>query len=137
MCIRDSFSGHIVIRSTDADTPGSAFRLWTTLKVPQGFSMRKHCEYLKAVIGAEAFRVMPAKRLFALGVGHVRRRGMEPGSKTDAPGEVLDTTIVDLSELDWRVLSPLKREFTADEIEPDPWRVRAEQAGVSLSLIHI
>src|SRR3954451_15788836 len=36
---QDPFSGHVVIRSTDADTPGSAYRLWTTLKVPQGFSM--------------------------------------------------------------------------------------------------
>jgi hypothetical protein len=35
---------------------------------------------------------MPAKRLFALGVGHVRRRGMEPGSKSETLGEVLDTT---------------------------------------------
>jgi len=131
MSREDPFSGHIVIRSTDADTPGSAYRLWTTLKVPQGFSMRKHCDYLKGVIGAEAFRMMPAKRLFALGVGHVRRRGMEPGSKTDEPGAVLDTTIVDLSALDWRVLGPLKREFTVDEIESDPWRARAEQAGVS------
>src|SRR5689334_14054085 len=26
----DPFSGHIVIRSTDADTPGSVYRLWTT-----------------------------------------------------------------------------------------------------------
>src|SRR5687767_7172034 len=31
----DPFSGHVVIRSTDADTPGSVYRLWTTLKVPQ------------------------------------------------------------------------------------------------------
>src|SRR6476646_10177937 len=75
----DPFSGHVVIRSTDADTPGSAYRLWTTLKVPQGFSMQAHCEFLAEKIGATAFRIMPAKRLFALGVGHVRRRGMEPG----------------------------------------------------------
>ena len=34
----DPFSGHVVIRSTDAATPGSQYRLWTTLKVPQGFS---------------------------------------------------------------------------------------------------
>src|SRR3954468_22543481 len=79
---RDPFSGHVVIRSTDADTTGSAYRLWTTLKVPQGFSMQRHCELLAARIGATAFRIMPAKRLFALGVGHVRRRGMEPGSRT-------------------------------------------------------
>ena len=75
-----------MIRSTDAATPGSSYRLWTTLKVPQGFSMEKHCELLARPIGAEHYRVMPAKRLFALGVGHVRRKGMEPGSKTDELG---------------------------------------------------
>jgi DNA-binding Lrp family transcriptional regulator len=127
---RDPFSGHVVVRSTDGDTPGSAYRLWTTLKVPQGFSMRKHCELLASRIGATAFRIMPAKRLFALGVGHVRRKGMEPGSKTDEPGAVLDTNIVELSELDWQVLGPLKREFTPAEIRPHPWRARASEAGV-------
>jgi hypothetical protein len=126
----DPFSGHVVIRSTDAETPGSVYRLWTTLKVPQGFSMRRHCELLASRIGATAFRIMPAKRLFALGVGHVRRRGMEPGSKTEEPGQVLDTNIVELSPLEWRVLGPLKREFTADELRAEPWRARAEEAGV-------
>src|SRR3954470_3991889 len=29
----DPFSGHVVIRSTDAETPGAMYRLWTTLKV--------------------------------------------------------------------------------------------------------
>ncbi|MGL1409565.1 hypothetical protein ACSTIX_23790, partial [Vibrio parahaemolyticus] len=48
----DPFSGHVVIRSTDAATPGSAYRLWTTLKVPQGFSMRKHADFLCARTGA-------------------------------------------------------------------------------------
>jgi hypothetical protein len=128
----DPFSGHVVIRSTDAETPGSVYRLWTTLKVPQGFSMQRHCELLASRIGATAFRIMPAKRLFALGVGHVRRRGMEPGSRTDEPGQVLDTNIVELSELEWRVLGPLKREFEPDELHPDPWRTRAVEAAVSL-----
>src|SRR5690606_39423459 len=32
----DPFSGHVVIRSTDRETTGSGYRLWTTLKVPQG-----------------------------------------------------------------------------------------------------
>jgi DNA-binding Lrp family transcriptional regulator len=127
----DPFSGHIVIRSTDAETPGSVYRLWTTLKVPQGFSMTKHCDVLAQRIGAAAYRVMPAKNLFVLGVGHVRRRGMELGSKTDEPGQVLDTQIVELSPLEWRVLEPLKREFTVEEVREDPWRVRAEEAGVS------
>src|SRR5256885_13374686 len=43
---QDSFSGHVVTRSSDAATPGSQYKLWTTLKVPQGFSMRGHCEFL-------------------------------------------------------------------------------------------
>lgn len=130
MSKEDPFSGHVVIRSTDGDTPGSAYRLWTTLKVPLGFSMRAHCEYLARVIGADAFRIMPAKRLFALGVGHVRRRGMEPGSKTDEQGAVLDTNIVRLSDIDWKVLTALKRELAVDEIASDLWRNRAREAEV-------
>ncbi|HEV8496134.1 MAG TPA: hypothetical protein VGQ56_04690 [Gemmatimonadaceae bacterium] len=128
---QDPFSGHVVIRSTDAETPGSAYRLWTTLKVPQGFSMGDHCELLMRRIGAEAYRAMPAKRLFALGVGHVRRKGMEPGSKSDELGVVIDTNVVELSDLDWRVLESLKREFAVDEIVDDPWIARAAEAGVS------
>ena len=128
----DPFSGHIVIRSTDAETPGSAYRLWTTLKVPQGFSMRRHCDFLMARIGATAYRIMPAKRLFALGVGHVRRRGMEAGSKTEELGQVIDTNVVELSDLEWRVLEPLKREFAMDEIGEQPWAGRAVEAGLSL-----
>ncbi|HMH85627.1 MAG TPA: hypothetical protein VK529_06760, partial [Gemmatimonadaceae bacterium] len=102
MVKEDPFSGHVVIRSTDSETPGSVYRLWTTLKVPQGFSMQRHCEFLAGKVGADAFRIMPAKRLFALGVGHVRRRGMEPGSRSEEPGRVLDTNIVELSPLEWR-----------------------------------
>lgn len=130
MSREDPFSGHVVIRSTDADTPGSVYRLWTTVKVPLGFSMQKHCELLAERTGAEAFRIMPAKRLFVLGVGHMRRRGMPPGSKTDEPGQVIEPVVASLSYLDWQVLGPLKREFTADEIGSDPWRARAEEAGL-------
>src|SRR6478609_9755332 len=50
---RDPFSGHVVIRSTDAATPGSNYKLWTTVKVPQGFSLQKHCEFLARQTGAE------------------------------------------------------------------------------------
>jgi len=128
----DPFSGHVVIRSTDAETPGSAYRLWTTLKVPQGYAMQAHCEYLARRVGALGFRVMPAKCLFALGVGHVRRRTIEPGSRADELGDVISTQLVELSPLEWRVLEPLKREFTADEIRDDPWRDRAAEAGVTL-----
>jgi hypothetical protein len=130
----DPFSGHVVIRSTDAETRGSVYRLWTTLKVPQGFSLRKHAEYLQRQVGADSFRLMPAKALFTLGVGHVRRRGMEPGARSDEPGQVQDTVVVELSDLEWQVLGPLKREFAVDEITGNPWAARAEEAGVPLDV---
>src|SRR5436309_8895198 len=104
---KDPFSGHVVIRSTDAAITGAKYRLWTTIKVPQGYSLAKHCDYLAKQTGAISYKLLPAKRLFALGVGHVRRRGMEPGSKSDALAEVIDTKIVELSELEWRVLIAL------------------------------
>jgi DNA-binding Lrp family transcriptional regulator len=128
----DPFSGHVVIRSTDSATAGSNYRLWTTLKVPQGFSIAKHAAFLAQTIGAEAYRLMPAKRLFALGVGHVRRRGMEPGARADVLAEVKDTTIVALGELEWRVLIAIKRELAPEEIVRDVWAGRAAEAGVSL-----
>jgi hypothetical protein len=127
---RDPFTGHVVIRSTDAETIGSAYRLWTTLKVPQGFSMDRHCRWLQEQTGAIGYIVMPAKRLFALGVGHMRRRNLEPGSRADVPAEVYDVGIVDLSDLDWQVLIPLKREFEIPEIVRDLWNSRAAEAGV-------
>ena len=128
----DPFSGHVVIRSTDRETPGSKYRLWTTLKVPQGFSMRKHADYLARRTGALSYKLLPARNLFTLGVGHVRRRGLEPGARSDEPGAVIDTNVVELSELEWRVLMALKRELEVDEVREHPWTARAEEAGVPL-----
>ena len=67
---------------------------------------------------------MPAKRLFALGVGHVRRRGMPPGSRADQPAEAMEVAIADLNELEWRVMNAVKREFEPEEIIEDIWTVR-------------
>ncbi|HEY0008042.1 MAG TPA: hypothetical protein VGB55_04910, partial [Tepidisphaeraceae bacterium] len=128
----DPFSGHVVVRSTDAAIAGARYRLWTTLKVPVSFSLQKHCELLCRLTGATAYKVMPAKKLFALGVGHVRRRGMEIGSKADVRAEPHDTTVVPMNELEWRVLMSLKREFTESEIVRDLWTARAAEAGVSV-----
>jgi hypothetical protein len=129
---QDPFSGHVVIRSTDAATPGSNYKLWTTLKVPQGFSMQKHGEFLLKQTGAEHFRLMPAKRLFALGVGHMRRRGMTIGSKAEVPAEVMDVNVVQLNELEWRVLTALKREFEPEEITQQLWQGRADEVQIPL-----
>ena len=128
---QDPFSGHVVLRSTDGATTGSQYRLWTTLKVPQSFSLEKHASFLARQTGAESFRLMPAKRLFALGVGHMRRRGIEPGSRAEVPADVIDTNVVELSDLEWTVLTVLKRELTEHEIAGDPWPARAAEAGVS------
>jgi hypothetical protein len=133
---KDPFSGHVVIRSTDAATPGSNYKLWTTLKVPQGFSMQKHADFLLRQTGGEHYRLMPAKRLFALGVGHVRRRGMAAGSKADALAEVMDVNVVKLNELEWRVLTALKREFEPEEITAQLWQQRAAEAQVPLETFY-
>jgi len=128
----DPFSGHVVLRSTDTVTAGSDYKLWTTVKVPHGFSLEQHCHLLGEQVGAERFRIMPAKGIFALGVGHVRRKTIEPGSKADQPAKMIQVQTVDLSEREWNVLLALKREFTPEEIRPSPWLARAEEAEVSL-----
>jgi DNA-binding Lrp family transcriptional regulator len=129
---RDPFSGHVVLRSTDTLSAGSDYKLWTTVKVPQGFSLQAHCELLAGKVGAERFRLMPAKGIFTLGVGHVRRKTIEPGSKADQLAKMILVQMVDLSEHEWSVLLALKREFTPEEIRPSPWVARANEAGVSL-----
>ena len=77
---QDPFSGHVVIRSTDAATPGSNYRLWTTVKVPQGYSIEKHCEFLATLTGAEHFRVMPAQ-------AHLRARRRPRAPQGDGAGQ--------------------------------------------------
>ena len=127
---RDPFSGHVVLRSTDTVSAGSDYKLWTTLKVPHGFSLQEHCELLAKKVGAERFRLMPAKGIFTLGVGHVRRKTVEPGSKAEEPAKMIPVQIVDLTDEEWNVLLALKREFAPEEIKPSPWLGRANEAGV-------
>ncbi len=125
----DPFSGHVVIRSTDTASAGSEYKLWTTLKVPVGFSMEEHANLLLERIGAEKFRLMPAKGIFALGVGHVRRKSLSPGDRIEGKAVMMRVEKVALSPEEWTVLLALKGEFTADEIGRKPWHARAEMAG--------
>jgi hypothetical protein len=129
---QDPFSGHVVIRTADPATPGAHYRLWTTLKVPQGFSLPRHAAHLASAVGANRYRLMPAKALFTLGVGHVRRRGMAPGSRAAERAAPTDTTIESLSDAEWRVLTELKREFAPAELAPETWAGRAAAAGLAL-----
>ena len=128
----DPFSGHVVLRSTETATPGSQYKLWTTLKVPHGFSMRSHADYLRDRVGAKHYRLMPAKGIFALGVGHTRRKSMEPGAKSDAAAEMHAVRSVKLTELEWRVLMTLKRELAPEEIAENLWEPRAKEADLPL-----
>jgi hypothetical protein len=132
MFVEDPFSGHVVTRTTDRETRGSDYKLWTTLKVPRPYDMDAHCRYLMAQTGATAYKLLPARKLFSLGVGHVRRRTIEPGDRTEEPGRVLDTKIVDLTDREWRVLMALKREFEPAELTPDLWAPRAAEAGETI-----
>ena len=127
----DPFSGHVVLRSTDSVTPGSDYKLWTTLKVPHGFSLQRHGEILTGIVGADHFRLMPAKGIFTLGVGHVRRKNLAPGSRAAEPATMIVVQPATLSDKEWTVLTALKREFTLDEIHESPWLARATEAGVS------
>jgi DNA-binding Lrp family transcriptional regulator len=124
----DPFSGHVVIRN--CENGKTEWRLWTTLKVPTGFSVEAHCEFLRRRIGADRYRVMPALRAFVLGVGHMRRKGMKPGEKSPELAEVMEPSIVELSERDWDVLIVLKQDFAPDEIGEGMWERRARAAGI-------
>ena len=128
----DPFSGHVVLRSTETASAGSDYKLWTTVKVPQGFSLESHCQLLAKKVGAERFRLMPAKGIFTLGVGHVRRKTLEPGSQADQPAKMLPVQMANLSEREWDVLVALKREFAPEEIKPSPWVARANEAHISV-----
>ena len=132
MSQKDPFSGHVVVRSTDSGVSGSGYRLWTTLKVPVGESLDFHATALLRLTGATEYLLMPANGVFALGVGHTRRKILEPGDKSDEPATMMTTTAVDLTAEEWEVLLALKEELTLAEICENPWDRRAETAGVSL-----
>ncbi len=127
----DPFSGHVVTRSTDREVSGSDYKLWTTLKVPLGESLDHHAETLKRLTGAHDYLLLPAKGIFALGVGHVRRKVIEPGDRADEPARMIHTDAVDLSPREWEVVLALKEELAPEEIRRDVWSARAAEAGVT------
>lgn len=124
----DPFSGHVVIRNSENGP--TEWRLWTTLKVPAGFSVERHCEYLRRQIGAKKYRIMPALRAFVLGVGHMRRKGMRIGEMAARPAEAMEPAIVELSEQEWDVLLALKRDVDPEEMDEHLWERRAREAGI-------
>jgi len=130
----DPFSGHVVIRNSErGDT---RWRLWTTLKVPAGFSVEAHCDYIRDEIGADRYRIMPALRAFVLGVGHMRRKNMKVGEKSEQLAEARTPAVVELTDLDWQVLTALKREVRPEELSETLWSARADEAEVPLAVFY-
>src|SRR5260370_24300429 len=114
MIRKERFSVHVVDRSTDSKSDGNEYKLWTTIKVPQGFGLERHTNILLKKVNGEKVKIMPAKGIFTLGVGHVRRKTIEPGSRADRPAGMIRTEVVELNDLEWRLLSALKLEVTTE-----------------------
>ena len=130
---QDPFSGHVVLRSTDAVTAGSDYKLWTTVKVPQGFLVARA---LRTARRPGRSRSLPAHA--GKGNLHAGRRacaaqdGRAGQRKPISRLTMARVQVASLSEREWQVLVALKREFTPEEIQPSPWVARAAEAGVSL-----
>jgi DNA-binding Lrp family transcriptional regulator len=126
----DPFSGHVVIRNSEAGN--TEWPLWTTIKVPTGYSVERHCDWIREQIGAEKYRIMPTIRQFVLGVGHMRRKSMEVGERSEKPAMDMVPAIVQLDDRDWNVLVALKRDLAVEEVSENVWEGRAREAGVPL-----
>ena len=129
---KDPFTGHVVIRRAESQSPGHDYTLWTTLKVPESFGVERHCELLKRLVGAEDFILLPTVGVFALGVGHIRRRGLQVGDKKEERAVMQTTQRVLLSAQEWEVLLSLKEELEEEEFVPCPWVGRARLLGMSV-----
>lgn len=93
-------------------------------------TLEEHCEILKRHIGADDYVLLPARGVFALGVGHMRRQGPPAGDKTPEPAPMQETKTVSLSGLEWKVLLSVKEQLRPEEMVEDPWALRAAQAGL-------
>ena len=82
----DPFSGHVVIRTTDACGAAQLPLVDDAEGAARLLDREARAVAAQTQIGAERFRLMPAKCLFTLGVGHMRRRGLEPGARADDAG---------------------------------------------------
>jgi len=95
----DPFSGHVVVRSTDQQTTGSIFRLWTTLKTPVGVDMAKHCEVLDAPHRLHEIQTHAREGHSSLSAwATCGARPSSPGDKSDERAKMIPVGIVNLTE---------------------------------------
>ncbi len=128
----DPFTGHVVLRESDDPTaPGAGYRLWTTLKVPEGCgSVAEHARLLCRLTGATDYVALPVVGMFALGVGHVRRSQLRVGDKLPEPPAMQRPTCPQLSAQEWSVLLSLKESLQPHEFVPETWAARAAALGM-------
>lgn len=128
----DPFTGHVVIREAEEGAVGAEYRLWTTVRVPVGWSLDRHVRAVGERIGAEDWLVMRGRKEFLLGVGHVRRRGLEVDAMAAEAVKGREIQVESLSEREWGVVAALKRDLRVEEIVEEPWAGRAKEAGMEL-----
>lgn len=132
----DPATGHIVIREPEVlHAPGAEYRLWTTLRLSADApSPEAHCRMLAPNIRAINFVCMPTVGMFRLGVGHLRRANLPPGTlDADLPPMKFPPSPL-LNEQELLVLRSVCRPFRETEIAPNMWESRAEQLGMSVDL---
>ena len=130
---QDPFSGHVVLRSTDSATAGSNYKLWTTLKVPQGFSMRDPLPVSGAGKPARnTFASCPPNGFLPLAWAISGGAGWSRAPRRTCRRKSRRSRSSGSTRSEWRILTALKREFEPEEIVPDIWRARAAEAGVPL-----
>jgi len=108
------------------------YRLWTTLKLPAGESLKEHCEAWRDRVSATAFRLLPARGIFSLGVGHLRRRSVAAGALLPALRPMKRVELVRLTDAERRVVAAVTPEISLEEIADDLWQQRASRAGIPL-----
>ncbi|MFZ5807000.1 MAG: Lrp/AsnC family transcriptional regulator [Verrucomicrobiota bacterium] len=128
---KDSATGHVVIRSSERDDVFKKFRLWTTLKSPHDLSLKCHADFLKKRIGAKQYFLLPARGIFVLSVGHIRRANMALDSKSPHPVRMQMPKKIRLSRREWKILEIIQREFQPEEIQKNLWQKRAEKKGIA------
>lgn len=105
-----------------------AYNLWFTITLPPGHRLQEAVAELALRSGVKDFIVLPALRLFKIGV-RLNMLGDEPAEAVDAGnGEAGPRQPVALSATDIRLIRALQKDLP---VEPRPFAAAARELGVS------
>jgi DNA-binding Lrp family transcriptional regulator len=117
-----------------------AYNLWYTVAVPPGslLGLERTVEVLHRRSGAETTRLLPALKLFKIGVKFDLSGESNSAARASAPPQDIDgpqsARQIKLTEVDKRLVRVLQQDLP---IEPRPFDAWATQAGVSVGeLLH-